>query len=83
MCIALIAVIASVSGLNVAQQALAADLGADQGKLLWIINGYTLALAACSRLFIGRSLTDFPLIITTSYAWRRSSISPKEKMCCA
>ena len=46
MCIALIAVIASVSGLNVAQQALAADLGASQSQLLWIINGYTLALAA-------------------------------------
>ena len=46
MCVALIAVIASVSGLNVAQQALAADLGATQSQLLWIINGYTLALAA-------------------------------------
>ncbi len=46
MCTALVAVIASVSGLNVAQQALAADLGASQGQLLWIINGYTLALAA-------------------------------------
>jgi len=46
MCVALIAVIASVSGLNVAQQALAADLGASQSQLLWIINGYTVALAA-------------------------------------
>lgn len=46
MCVALVAVIASVSGLNVAQQALAADLEASQGELLWIINGYTLALAA-------------------------------------
>ncbi|MGD9792604.1 MAG: MFS transporter [Acidimicrobiia bacterium] len=46
MCVALIAVIASVSGLNVAQQQLAADLGATQSQLLWIINGYTLALAA-------------------------------------
>lgn len=46
MCLALIAVIASVSGLNVAQQALAADIGASQSQLLWIINGYTLALAA-------------------------------------
>ncbi len=46
MCIALVAVVASVSGLNVAQQALAADLGATQSQLLWIINGYTLALAA-------------------------------------
>lgn len=46
MCIALVAVVASVSGLNVAQQALALDLGASQSQLLWVINGYTLALAA-------------------------------------
>lgn len=46
MCIALVAVIASVSGLNVAQQAMAADLGASQSQLLWVINGYTVALAA-------------------------------------
>jgi EmrB/QacA subfamily drug resistance transporter len=46
MCVALVAVVASVSGLNVAQQALAVDLGASQSQLLWVINGYTLALAA-------------------------------------
>lgn len=46
MCIALVAVVASVSGLNVAQQALATDLGATQSQVLWIINGYTLVLAA-------------------------------------
>ena len=46
MCVSLIAVISSSSGLNVAQQALAADIGASQSQLLWIINGYTLALAA-------------------------------------
>ena len=46
MCVALTAVIASVSGLNVAQQALAVDLGASGSQLLWIINGYTVALAA-------------------------------------
>jgi EmrB/QacA subfamily drug resistance transporter len=46
MILALIAVVASVSGLNVAQQQLAIDLGASQSELLWIINGYTLALAA-------------------------------------
>ncbi len=45
-CTALVAVVASVSGLNVAQAALAADLGATQSDLLWIINGYTIALAA-------------------------------------
>ncbi|MCZ7630802.1 MAG: hypothetical protein M5U19_17975 [Microthrixaceae bacterium] len=46
MCTALVAVVASVSGLNVAQQDLAVHLGASQGELLWIINGYTIALAA-------------------------------------
>ena len=46
MCIALVAVVASVSGLNVAQQAIAEDIGATQSQLLWVINGYTLALAA-------------------------------------
>ena len=46
MCSALVAVVASVSGLNVAQQHLALDLGASQNELLWIINGYTMALAA-------------------------------------
>jgi EmrB/QacA subfamily drug resistance transporter len=46
MCIALIAVVASVSGLNVAQGHMATELGASQKDLLWIINGYTIALAA-------------------------------------
>src|SRR5918993_1342415 len=46
MNVALVAVIASVSGLNVAQQQLANELGASQSELLWIINGYTMALAA-------------------------------------
>jgi EmrB/QacA subfamily drug resistance transporter len=46
MLTALVAVIASVSALNVAQQELAIALGASHGSLLWIINGYTLALAA-------------------------------------
>lgn len=45
-CTALMAVVASVSGLNVAQQQLAVDLGAGQSALLWAINGYTIALAA-------------------------------------
>jgi EmrB/QacA subfamily drug resistance transporter len=46
MILALVAVVGSVSGLNVAQQQLAIELGASQSELLWIINGYTLALAA-------------------------------------
>ena len=46
MITALVAVIASVSGLNVAQTDLAIDLGASQNAVLWIINAYTIALAA-------------------------------------
>jgi EmrB/QacA subfamily drug resistance transporter len=46
VCAALMAVIASVSGLNVAQQQLATDFGASQSQILWIINAYTVALAA-------------------------------------
>ncbi|WP_174186541.1 MFS transporter [Nocardia barduliensis] len=44
--IALMAVIASVSGLGVAQTHMAVDFGASQSTILWIINIYTLALAA-------------------------------------
>ncbi len=46
VCIALMAVIASVSGLNVAQPQLAVDFDASQGTVLWIINVYTISLAA-------------------------------------
>ncbi|CAN5452237.1 MFS transporter [soil metagenome] len=46
VCTGLVAVVASVSGLNVAQGQLAGDLGATQSQLLWVINGYTIALAA-------------------------------------
>ncbi|WP_081238893.1 MFS transporter [Streptomyces viridosporus] len=46
VCTALMAVIASVSGLNVAQPDLAVAFGASQSTVLWIINVYTLALAA-------------------------------------
>ena len=44
--IALMAVIASVTGLNVAQTRMAVEFGASQSTILWIINIYTLALAA-------------------------------------
>ncbi|MEU4049961.1 MFS transporter [Streptomyces olivaceus] len=44
--LALMAVIASVSGLNVAQTHMAVEFGASQTTVLWIINVYTLALAA-------------------------------------
>jgi EmrB/QacA subfamily drug resistance transporter len=46
MITALVAVLAAMSGLNVAQQDLAIELDASQGDVLWIINAYTLALAA-------------------------------------
>ena len=49
MCLALAAVIASVSSLNVALQDLAVEFGASQGVLLWIVNAYTLSLAAQKR----------------------------------
>jgi len=46
VCIALMAVIASVSGLNVAQPMLAIEFDVSQNTVLWIINIYTLTLAA-------------------------------------
>lgn len=46
VCIALMAVIASVSGLNVAQPMLAMEFDISQNTVLWIINIYTLTLAA-------------------------------------
>jgi EmrB/QacA subfamily drug resistance transporter len=46
VCVALMAVIASVSGLNVAQPQLTATFGASQSEVLWIINIYILTLAA-------------------------------------
>lgn len=46
VCIALMAVIASVSGLNVAQPQLAVAFDASQSKVLWFINIYTISLAA-------------------------------------
>ena len=46
VCIALMAVIASVSGLNVAQPQLSVEFSASQSTVLWIINIYTISLAA-------------------------------------
>ncbi len=40
------AVIAPVTGLNVAQPDLAVDFDASQGTVLWIINAHVLSLAA-------------------------------------
>jgi EmrB/QacA subfamily drug resistance transporter len=46
VCIALMAVIAAVSGLNVAQPQMALALDGSQGDVLWIINIYAITLAA-------------------------------------
>lgn len=46
VCVALMAVIASVSGLNVAQPQVAVELDASQSTVLWVINAYTITLAA-------------------------------------
>lgn len=46
VCIALMAVISSVTGLNVAQREIAIDLDASQSDVLWMINVYALTLAA-------------------------------------
>lgn len=45
VCIALMAVIAAVTGLNVAQPHLSLDLGASQSQVLWMINIYAISLA--------------------------------------
>src|SRR5690625_1742801 len=44
--VALTSVVASGSGVNVAQPQLATECDAAQGQVLWIINTYTLTLAA-------------------------------------
>ncbi|MFE1076017.1 MFS transporter [Streptomyces sp. NPDC058783] len=64
--IALMAVIASVSGLNVAQTHLAVEFGASQNTVLWIINVYTLALAALLLPLgaVGDRLGRKPMLIT-------------------
>ena len=46
VCVALMAVIASVTGLNVAQPELAIEFDASQSQVLWFINLYTISLAA-------------------------------------
>jgi MFS family permease len=45
-CCAIMAVIAAVSGLNVARAKLAIDLAASHGEVLWIISIYAITLAA-------------------------------------
>lgn len=66
VCVALTAVVASVSGLNVAQPALADQFGASQTTILWIINVYTLALAALLLPLgaVGDRLGRKPVLVT-------------------
>ncbi|GAA0680863.1 MFS transporter [Streptomyces malaysiensis subsp. malaysiensis] len=66
VCVALMAVIASVSGLNVAQPDLAVAFDASQSTILWIINIYTLTLAALLLPLgaIGDRLGRKPMLIT-------------------
>ncbi|MFD8309330.1 MFS transporter [Streptomyces sp. NPDC059690] len=66
VCVALMAVVASVSGLNVAQPDLAVDLGASQSTVLWIINVYTLTLAALLLPLgaVGDRLGRKPVLVT-------------------
>lgn len=46
MCLSLVLVVASVSSLNLALPDLATSLGASSSALTWIVDGYTVALAA-------------------------------------
>ena len=46
VCVALMAAISSVTGLNVAQPPLALDLNASHSDVLWMINIYAITLAA-------------------------------------
>ncbi|MFE7855448.1 MFS transporter [Streptomyces sp. NPDC057403] len=66
VCVALMAVVASVAGLNVAQPDLAVDLGASQSTILWIINVYTLTLAALLLPLgaVGDRLGRKPVLVT-------------------
>jgi EmrB/QacA subfamily drug resistance transporter len=66
VCIALIAVISSVSGLNVAQPQLALALNATQSDVLWMINIYTITMAALLLPFgaVGDRWGRKPVLIT-------------------
>jgi EmrB/QacA subfamily drug resistance transporter len=74
--IALMAVIASVSGLNVAQTHMAVEFDASQNTVLWIINIYTLALAALLLPLgaIGDRLGRKPMLITGLVIFGAASI---------
>ncbi|MFF0224285.1 MFS transporter [Streptomyces sp. NPDC004629] len=75
--VALMAVIASVSGLNVAQTHMAVEFGASQGTILWIINIYTLALAALLLPLgaIGDRLGRKPMLIAGLVVFGAASVA--------
>jgi EmrB/QacA subfamily drug resistance transporter len=64
--LALMAVIASVSGLNVAQTHMAVEFGASGTTVLWIVNVYTLVLAALLLPLgaLGDRLGRKPMLVT-------------------
>jgi EmrB/QacA subfamily drug resistance transporter len=66
VCVALMAVIAAVTGLNVAQQQIAVDLDASQSQVLWMINIYTVTLAALLLPLgaLGDRLGRRPMLLT-------------------
>ncbi|MFE3200210.1 MFS transporter [Embleya sp. NPDC059237] len=75
--VALMAVIASVSGLNVAQTHMAVAFDASQGTVLWIINIYTLALAALLLPLgaIGDRLGRKPMLIAGLGVFAAASVA--------
>ncbi|MFJ9624013.1 MFS transporter [Streptomyces sp. NPDC101181] len=75
--IALMAVIASVSGLNVAQTHMAVEWGASQSTVLWIINIYTLALAALLLPLgaIGDRLGRRPMLVAGLTVFAAASVA--------
>ncbi|RPK79807.1 Methyl viologen resistance protein SmvA [Streptomyces sp. ADI98-10] len=64
VCLALMAVIASVSGPDVTQPDLVVAFGASQSTTLWIINIYPLGLAALPLGAIGDRLGREPVLLT-------------------
>ncbi|MFF9144787.1 MFS transporter [Streptomyces sp. NPDC014861] len=74
--VALMAVIALVSGLNVAQTHLAVEFDASQSTVLWIINIYTLTLAALLLPLgaLGDRIGRKPMLITGLVVFGAASV---------
>lgn len=86
VCIALMAVVASVSGLNVAQQKLAIEFRITQSTVIWIINIYTISLASLLLPFgalgdkIGRKPTLIIGLIIFGISSILSGVAPSSSM---